>query len=198
MTGALLLKGSCFNASRNYLTGDEVLTDTESHLDGVGLVRYGDGGQLEFVPAVHLIGLVHGIFEDLLVPLLAQDGTDIHDFRLAAGPRTGAREEHRHQKQTHRVNHQTGQCSPVAFLPGRGSARPDSGWRHGSATADTIQVGDVSVGGEAKKGNNGKDRWVYVQCGGMCIVIRASRDPPNCIVPFSAIFYRIPQASLRY
>lgn len=118
----------------NYLTGDEVLADGESHLDGVGLVRYGDGGQLEFVPAVHLVGLGHSIFENLLVSLLAQDGPDVHDFRLATGPRTGAREEHRQQKQTHRVDHQTAQYSPVTFLPGGGSARPASGQRHGSAS----------------------------------------------------------------
>lgn len=118
----------------NYLTGDEVLADGESHLYGVGFMRYGDCGQLEFVSAVHLVGLGHSIFEDLLVPLLAQDRPDVHDFRLAAGPRAGAREEHRQQKQAHRVDHQTAQCSPVAFLPGGGSARPVSGQQHGSAS----------------------------------------------------------------
>lgn len=89
--------GAHAQAAENYLTGDEVLADGESHLDGVGFVRYGDGGQLEFVSAVDLVGLCHGIFEDLLISLLAQDGSDVHDFRLAAGPRAGAREEHRQQ-----------------------------------------------------------------------------------------------------
>ena len=121
------------SARRDYLTGDEVLAHRQSHLDGVGLVRYGDGGQLEFVPAVHLVGLGHRIFEDLLVPLLAEDRPDVHDLRLAAGPRAGAREEHRQQEQTHRVDHQTAQRGPVAFLPGGGSARPASGRRHGSS-----------------------------------------------------------------
>lgn len=114
-----------------YLTGDKVLADGESHLDGVGLVRYGDSGELEFVSAVHLVGLVHGIFEDLLIPLLAQDGPDVHDLRLAAGPRTGAGKEHRQQKQTHRADQQTGQRS------GGGSARPaSSGQQHGLVTAE--------------------------------------------------------------
>lgn len=90
-------------------------------------MRYGDGGQLEFVPAVDVVRLDHGIFKDLLVSLLAQYGPNVHNLRLAAGPRAGAREEHRQQKQTHRVDHQTAQHSPVAFLLGGGSARPASG-----------------------------------------------------------------------
>ena len=129
----------------NYLTGDEVLADGQSHLDGVGFVRYRDGGQLELVPAVDLVGLSHGIFEDLLVSLLTQDGPDVHDLRFAAGQRAGAREEHRQQKQTHRVDHQTAQCSPVAFLPGGGSARLRQ------MNADTIQVGGVSARGRPEK-----------------------------------------------
>lgn len=115
-----------------YLVRDEVLADGESHLDSVGFVRYGDGGQLEFISPVDLVRLGHCILKDLLVPLLTQDCSDVHYLRLAAAPRTGAREEHRQQKQTHRVNDQTAQRTPVASLPRvGGSACPASGL-HGS------------------------------------------------------------------
>lgn len=80
-------------------------------------MRYRDGGQLELVPAVDLVGLSHGVFEDLLVPLLAQDGPDVHDLGLAAGPREGAREERGQQKEAHLVE-QTAQRSPAAFVGG--------------------------------------------------------------------------------
>lgn len=120
-------------------------------MDSVRFMRYGDGGQLEFISAVDLVGLGHGIFKDLLVSLLAQDGPNVHDLRLAAGPRAGAREEHRQQKQTHRVDQQTAQCSPVAFLPGGGSARPASGQQRGSASCFArLQIYDP--GGRCERG----------------------------------------------
>lgn len=182
----------------DYLTGDEVLADRESHLDGVGFVRYGDGGQLEFVPPVDLVGLGHGIFEHLLVSLLAQDGPDVHDLRLAAGPRAGAREEHRQQKQTHRVDHQ---AAPRASPPASGSARPASGQQRGSvalAAAGSIYVGGVS---EAKKKEGRKKKWIYVQCGGMCMIILGAGCQPQTSKPHLAPFFfarlcRIPHSSL--
>lgn len=175
----------------DYLTGDEVLADRESHLDGVGFVRYGDGGQLEFVPPVDLVGLGHGIFEHLLVSLLAQDGPDVHDLRLAAGPRAGAREEHRQQKQTHRVDHQ---AAPRASPPASGSARPASGQQRGSvalAAAGSIYVGGVS---EAKKKEGRKKKWIYVQCGGMCMIILGAGCQPETSKPHLAPFFLLASA----
>lgn len=91
-------------------------------------MRYGDGGQLEFISPVDLVRLGHCILKDLLVPLLAQDGSDVHYLRLAASPRTGARKEHRQQKQTHRVNDQNAQWTTDPSLPRVGRwAFPDSG-----------------------------------------------------------------------
>lgn len=136
----------CGTRRVGYLAVDQVLAHRQSHLDRVGLVRDGNGVQLELVPAVHLVGLVHGILEHLLVPLLAQDGPDVHDLGLAAGPRAGAREEHRQQKQTHRVERQPAQRSPVPFLRGGGSARL------GLSEAGAIQVGDETGRGGGRMG----------------------------------------------
>lgn len=151
-------------------------------------MRYGDGGQLEFVPAIDLVGLGHGIFEDLLVSLLAQDGPDVHDLRLAAGPRAGAREEHRQQKQTHRVAQQTAQRSPVAFLPGGGSARPASGQLsqlNARLQAQSRWAVIAREGGQKRKRKTlSKKRWFgYMQCGGMCMIMLETGCQPGTSNP---------------
>lgn len=67
-----------------HLIGDEVFTDRQRHLDGVGFVRDGDGVHLELLLSVQSVGLAHCVLEHLLVALLAQHGADVHQPWLAA------------------------------------------------------------------------------------------------------------------
>lgn len=101
-------------------------------------MRHGDGGQLELIPAIDLVGLGHSVFEDLLVALLAQHRTDVHDLGLAAGPRAGAREQDGEQEQTHGAG-ESGGVRTVASLRGVGTEGPAAaGGRHrgpGAASA---------------------------------------------------------------
>lgn len=87
-----------------HLVGDEVLADGEGHLDGVGLVRDGDGVHLELVLPVQSVGLTHRLLEHLLISLLTQHGAHIHQPRLAAAQRHRAALQHgqeQHAAQLH-------------------------------------------------------------------------------------------------
>ena len=65
-------------------------------------MRDGDGVHLELVPAVGGVGLADGVFEDLLVALLAQDRPDVHHLGLAAAAGAAAHHEHgQEEEETH-------------------------------------------------------------------------------------------------
>lgn len=82
-----------------HLIGDEVLTDGQSHLDGVGFVCDGDGVHLELFLAIQRVGLAHRLLEHLLVAFLTQHGADVHQTRLAAA--AGHRTALQHSEEEH-------------------------------------------------------------------------------------------------
>lgn len=96
------------------------------------------------------------------------------------------------------MGHQAARCSPVALPPGGGSARPASGMQRGSAswTLDCRRDPGGRLGGgrEAEK-----KRWIYVQCGGMCMLTlgtgcQTGAFKPHCpppTHPFFALLCRI-------
>lgn len=97
----------CYMLGQNeppHLVGDQVLADGQGHLDGVGLVRDGDGVHLELVFAVQSVGLAHRLLKHLLVALLAQHGPDVHQprFTTAASHRAALQHgEEEHATQLH-------------------------------------------------------------------------------------------------
>lgn len=70
--------------------------------------------QLEFFPAVNLVGLRDSILEHLLISFLTEHGPNVHNLWFAAAPHAGAREENGEQKQTHCVSEQRAESTPVA------------------------------------------------------------------------------------
>lgn len=67
-----------------HLVGDQVLAHRQGHLDGVGLVRDGDGVHLELVLPVQSVGLAHRLLKHLFIALLTQHGADVDQPRFAA------------------------------------------------------------------------------------------------------------------
>lgn len=82
-----------------HLVGDEVLTDGQRHLDGVGFVRDRDGIHLELVLSIKCVSLAHGILEHLLVAFLAQNGADVDQAWLTTA--TSKRAALQYSKEQH-------------------------------------------------------------------------------------------------